>query len=99
MVEKDFFLKVFDIYIDGCFDEVWYLIIKGVSFELCKGEVMGLIGEFGVGKFMLGLVVMGYMWDGCKIMGGKVEFDGVDLVMVLVVVKCGLFGKCIVYVV
>ena len=91
-------LKVSDIYIDGRSDEVWHPIIKGASFELRKGEVMGLIGESGAGKSTLGLAAMGYTRDGCKITGGQVEFDGIDLVNASAAVKRGLLGKRIAYV-
>ncbi|MGR3839323.1 MAG: ABC transporter ATP-binding protein [Cognatishimia sp.] len=91
-------LKVSEIYIDGRSDEVWHPIIKGASFELRKGEVMGLIGESGAGKSTLGLAAMGYTRDGCKITHGQVEFDGIDLVNASAAVKRGLLGKRIAYV-
>ena len=98
MAEKDLLLKVQDITIDGRSDEVWHPIIKGASFELRKGEVMGLIGESGAGKSTLGLAAMGYTRDGCKITGGTAEFDGIDLVSAPAAVKRGLLGKRIAYV-
>ena len=91
-------LKVSEIHIDGRSDEVWHPIIKGASFELRKGEVMGLIGESGAGKSTLGLAAMGYTRDGCKITHGQVEFDGIDLVNASAAVKRGLLGKRIAYV-
>jgi peptide/nickel transport system ATP-binding protein len=98
MSEKDLLLSVKDLTIDGRSDEVWHPIIKGASFELRKGEVMGLIGESGAGKSTMGLAAMGYTRDGCKITGGSVEFDGIDLVNASAAVKRGLLGKRIAYV-
>ncbi len=91
-------LKIRDIRIEGRADEEWLPIIRGVSLDLNKGEVLGLIGESGAGKSTLGLAAMGYTRDGCRITGGSVEFDGTDLVQAPADVKRGLLGRRIAYV-
>ena len=40
---------------------------------------MGLIGESGAGKSTIGLAAMGFTRGGCRISGGSVEFDGMEL--------------------
>ena len=47
-------------------------IVRGVSFELAKGKVIGLIGESGAGKSTIGLSSMAYGRGGVKITGGEV---------------------------
>ena len=98
MSDGELLLRVRDLQIEGRSDETWNPIINGASFELKKGEVMGLIGESGAGKSTMGLASMGYTRDGCRISGGTVEFDGIDLVNASAAVKRDLLGKRIAYV-
>ncbi len=77
--EKDLLLRVRDLRIEGYSDENWTEIVHGVDLDLHRGEVMGLIGESGAGKSTIGLAAMGFTRDGCRISGGSVEFDGMEL--------------------
>ncbi|EPX77646.1 Alpha-glucoside transport ATP-binding protein AglK [Litoreibacter arenae DSM 19593] len=91
-------LKIRDLKIEGRSDETWNPIINGVSLDLKKGEVLGMIGESGAGKSTVGLAAMGYTRDGVRISNGTIEFDGIDLVRASAAVKRGLLGKRIAYV-
>jgi peptide/nickel transport system ATP-binding protein len=95
---SDLLLKIRDLKIEGRSDETWNPIINGVSLDLKKGEVLGMIGESGAGKSTVGLAAMGYTRDGVRISNGSVEFDGIDLVKASAAVKRGLLGKRIAYV-
>ena len=91
-------LKIRNLKIEGRSDEIWNPIINGIDLDLKKGEVLGLIGESGAGKSSVGLAAMGFTRDGCRISGGSVEFDGVDLVTASAAVKRSMLGKRIAYV-
>ncbi len=54
-------------------------IVHGVSFNLERGRVLGLIGESGAGKSTIGLSAMAYGRGGVEITGGEVWLDGVDI--------------------
>ncbi len=54
-------------------------IVDDVSFELCRGEVLGLVGESGSGKTTAGLALMGYTRRGLRITGGSVHVGGRDI--------------------
>ena len=91
-------LKIRELKIEGKSDEVWNPIVNGIDLDLKKGEVLGLIGESGAGKSTVGLAAMGFTRDGCRISGGTVDFDGVDLVTASAAVKRNMLGKRIAYV-
>jgi len=98
MGEQELLLKIRGLKIEGRSDETWNQIVNGVDLDLHKGEVLGLIGESGAGKSTIGLAAMGFTRDGCRISGGSVEFDGIDLVNADAATKRGLLGKRIAYV-
>ncbi len=76
---KDLLLKIRDLRIEGYSDESWVEIVHGINLDLHRGEVLGLIGESGAGKSTIGLAAMGFTRDGCRISGGSVNFDGIEL--------------------
>lgn len=49
--------------------------VDGVSFDIRKGETIGLVGESGCGKTTCGRTVMGLY----KATGGEVIFDGINV--------------------
>ena len=91
-------LEMEGVRIDGFSDERWHEIIKGVDLTLRRGEVLGLIGESGAGKSTLGLAAMGFARPGCKLTGGSIVFDGVDLVKAPESEKSRLWGSRMAYV-
>ncbi len=54
--------------------------VHEVSFELARGEVLGLVGESGSGKSVTGYSIMGLIDAPGRIAGGSVRFDGQELV-------------------
>ena len=54
--------------------------VNGVSFDIAKGEIMGLVGESGSGKSVTGFSIIGLVDPPGEVVGGKVLFNGEDLV-------------------
>ncbi len=64
---------------------VWYgtergavRAVDGVSFDLRKGEILGLVGESGCGKSTLGRGLLGLLPTGAA-MDGELRFEGRDI--------------------
>ncbi|MGI2033282.1 ABC transporter ATP-binding protein [Rhizobium panacihumi] len=55
-------------------------ILKGVSFDVRRGEVLALIGESGSGKTTIALSLLAYARSGCHFSGGRVLLNGKDLI-------------------
>jgi oligopeptide/dipeptide ABC transporter ATP-binding protein len=53
--------------------------VDGVSFSLDAGELVGLVGESGSGKSVTGLTLLRLLPKTARIAGGRVRFDGRDL--------------------
>ena len=54
-------------------------IVKGISVQVEKGKVLGLIGESGAGKSTIGLSSLAYGRGGVEITGGEVMLNGRDI--------------------
>ncbi len=53
--------------------------VTGVSFNVRRGEILGLVGESGCGKSVTSLSIMGLVSAPGVVEGGQVIFDGQDL--------------------
>ena len=54
--------------------------VAGVSFDVREGEIMGLVGESGGGKSVVGFSIVGLVDPPGRIEGGSVRFAGRELV-------------------
>ena len=54
--------------------------LDGLSLSLAPGKVLGLVGESGAGKSMLGRAIAQLLPPGFAVSAGKLEFSGQDLV-------------------
>ena len=97
-VKGEALLEMRGLKIEGYSGDAWHPIIKGIDLSLKRGEVLGLIGESGAGKSTLGLAGMGFARPGCRISGGTILFDGIDLVNASAAEKRALWGSRIAYV-
>jgi peptide/nickel transport system ATP-binding protein len=97
-VKDEILLEIKGLRIEGFSDEQWHQIVKGVDITLHRGEVLGLIGESGAGKSTIGIAAMGYAKPGCRINGGSIKFDGIELTTASEADKRQLRGSRIAYV-
>jgi peptide/nickel transport system ATP-binding protein len=54
--------------------------VNDVSFSVEQGKILGLVGESGSGKSVTGFSIMGLVDPPGRIVGGKVRFQGHDIV-------------------
>ncbi|CAA6606090.1 putative peptide transport fused subunits of ABC superfamily: ATP-binding components [Rhodospirillaceae bacterium LM-1] len=53
--------------------------LKGVSFSVAKGEVLGVVGESGSGKSVTAFTVTGLLDQAGEACAGTINFDGMEL--------------------
>ena len=56
--------------------------VRGVSFDLKRGETVAIVGESGSGKSVSTKAIMGILAPNAVIEEGKILYDGMDLVQV-----------------
>lgn len=96
---QDILLTIEHLNIDGVdSDGNRRRIVNDANLTLRRGEILGLIGESGAGKSTLGLAAMGYVRDGCQIVGGTVVFNGVNLLQEPEMTRREIHGVKIAYV-
>jgi peptide/nickel transport system ATP-binding protein len=54
-------------------------LLRHLTVSLARGSVLGLVGESGAGKSMIGRIIAGHTPPGFEVTQGRVLFDGVDL--------------------
>ena len=55
--------------------------VRGVSFDLAKGQSLGLVGESGCGKSSVANCLMRLLPDNARVVSGKVLLGGRDLLL------------------
>ena len=81
MAKGDALLQVKDLktYIYGRDGARVVKAVDGVSFELKRGETLGIIGESGCGKSMTAGSIMRVLPSAARIVGGEIYFNGENL--------------------
>ena len=60
-------------------EDLVYNLLDNLTFSVRKGSVLGAVGESGCGKSMPSLPVMRLLPPEAVVQGGRILFDGVDL--------------------
>jgi peptide/nickel transport system ATP-binding protein len=63
----------------GVFGRKEFRAVKGATFKLRQGHTLGVVGESGSGKTTMGLALLRLHEPSGGPVGGKVTFDGIDL--------------------
>jgi peptide/nickel transport system ATP-binding protein len=81
-------IDVKDLHISIPMDEGMLTPVRGVSFSIAEGEVLGIVGESGCGKSLTGKAILGINEKKCKI-SGEILFSQNDRVVDLLKLKSG----------
>ena len=79
MENKEIVLSVKDLKINFSTDHGYVQAVRGVSFDLYKGETLCIVGESGSGKSVTSKTIMGILSANGRIMGGSIMYEGEDL--------------------
>src|SRR6266513_1387632 len=73
-------------------------VINDLSFTLEPGKVLGLVGESGAGKSMVGRTVAQLLPAGFAVTGGSLDFAGTNLVTMDGQTRRALLGREIAFI-
>jgi peptide/nickel transport system ATP-binding protein len=72
--------------------------IRALSFDLQPGKILGLVGESGAGKSMVGRAIAQLLPSGFAITAGSLLFEGEDLVRMAPARRRMLLGRAIAFI-
>ena len=73
-------------------------VLRDISFSLARGRVLGLVGESGAGKSMIGRLIAGHTPPGFEVSSGRVVFDGMELLSLKPAQWRALLGRRIAFI-
>ena len=90
-------LEVKDLKISFLRNKQWHEVIKGISFNVQRGETLAIVGESGSGKSVTSLAIMGLLDKKKSKIEGNIDFEGKRISMIFQepmtalnpVMKCG----------
>jgi len=72
--------------------------VRALSFDLAPGKILGLVGESGAGKSMVGRAIAQLLPAGFRIASGAISFEGRDLIRMEPARRRALLGRSIAFV-
>jgi peptide/nickel transport system ATP-binding protein len=72
--------------------------IRRLSFALAPGKILGLVGESGAGKTMIGRAIVQLLPPGFAVTAGTVLFEGEDLLAMAPPRRRALLGRAIAFI-
>jgi peptide/nickel transport system ATP-binding protein len=73
-------------------------VVRDLNVALAKGRILGLVGESGAGKSMIGRAIAQLFPPGFAVTGGALAFEGQDLVRMPAAARLKLLGRDIAFV-
>lgn len=72
-------LRVQDIQVGYGSEENPLTVVRGVSFDVAAGEIVGIVGESGSGKTQTAFSILGLLPRGGRVLSGSIQFRGRDI--------------------
>ena len=82
MENKEIVLSVKDLRVNFSTDHGYVQAVRGVSFDLYKGETLCIVGESGSGKSVTSKTIMGILSANARIASGSIMYEVEDLTKV-----------------
>jgi oligopeptide transport system ATP-binding protein len=82
MENKQIVLSVKNLRVNFSTDHGYVQAVRGVSFDLYKGETLCIVGESGSGKSVTSKTIMGILASNGRIVDGSIMYEGEDLTKV-----------------
>jgi len=91
-------LEAKDLVVAARLDGTVVTVIRPLSFALAPGKILGLVGESGAGKSMVGRAIARLLPAGFAITSGSLLFEGEDLVAMAAKARRALLGRAIAFI-
>ena len=77
--ERSPVLQVSELHTEFALEDRRVRAVDGISFELARGEMLGIVGESGSGKSATSLSIMRLLPPRGRITAGSVKLNGTEL--------------------
>src|SRR5215813_5869118 len=93
-----FVLQARNLTVSARVDDAIVPVIRALSFELAPGKILGLVGESGAGKSMIGRAIAQLLPAGFAITGGSLSFENDDFLRMAPARRRALLGRAIAFI-
>src|SRR5271169_5679669 len=91
-------LQAKDLLVSARVDGAVVPAIRDLSFDLAPGKILGLVGESGAGKTMVGRAIAQLLPAGFAVTSGALLFEGEDMVRMAPARRRALLGRAITFI-